>query len=243
MTKSRLLRGIIRSARPANIPTLLTNAAVAWVAVHGAIMPPAGLFTGVFFMGLAFYLYGMWENDRVDARWDAAHYPDRPVPSGAVSVFTLRALGALSALTGLTLNVTLGGGLIDAAVLVFVIALYNMLHKAWGGAFILMGACRALWALCAGVVFTAINGGEAFAMPHVLVWYAVSLGVFTCVISIVARREATRPELRPVVGWLLSGMCLFDAVWLGVMGSQLAVAAGVLWLLIRVLQMRGVRST
>ncbi len=193
-------------------------------------------------MGLAFYLYGMWENDRVDARWDAAHYPNRPVPSGAVSAFTLRVLGALAALTGLTLNVVLGGGLLEAAALVFIIALYNMLHKAWGGAFILMGACRALWVMCAGVVFAALNGG-AFALPEALVWYAVSLGVFTCVISIVARREAANPGLRAVVGWLLSGMCLFDAVWLGAMGSQLAVAAGVLWLLIRLLQMRGVRST
>ena len=36
MHDCRLLRGVIRSSRPANIPTLFTNAAVAWAAVRGA---------------------------------------------------------------------------------------------------------------------------------------------------------------------------------------------------------------
>lgn len=89
MHDCRLLRGVIRSSRPANIPTLFTNAAVAWAAVRGAELPPAGLYAGVVLMGVCFYLYGMWENDRVDARWDASRYPDRPVPCGAVSVSVL----------------------------------------------------------------------------------------------------------------------------------------------------------
>ena len=104
MHDCRLLRGVIRSSRPANIPTLFTNAAVAWAAVRGAELPPAGLYAGVVLMGLCFYLYGMWENDRVDARWDASRYPDRPVPCGAVSVSVLRLLSLVAGLSGLVLN-------------------------------------------------------------------------------------------------------------------------------------------
>ncbi len=243
MIDCRSLSGVIRSARPANIPTLLTNATVAWVCVHGAVWPSAGLFAGVFFMGLAFYLYGMWGNDSADARWDAKRYPGRPVPSGAVSAFALRMLGLLSAVAGLTLNALLGGGLIDAAALVVVIALYNGLHKAWGGAFILMGACRALWVFSAGVVFGA-PFGVGFEQTGPLLAYAVALGVFTCVISIVARRESVKPALLRAVQWLLSGMCLFDAVWLAILGAyECSIVAVFMWMIIRGLQMRGVRST
>ena len=109
MHDCRLLRGVVRSSRPANIPTLFTNAAVAWAAVRGAELPPAGLYAGVVLMGLCFYLYGMWENDRVDARWDASRYPDRPVPCGAVSVSVLRLLSLVAGLSGLVLNMALGG--------------------------------------------------------------------------------------------------------------------------------------
>ena len=52
MHDCRLLRGVVRSSRPANIPTLFTNAAVAWAAVRGAELPPAGLYAGVVLMGL-----------------------------------------------------------------------------------------------------------------------------------------------------------------------------------------------
>ncbi len=184
----------------------------------------------------------MWGNDSADARWDAARYPGRPVPSGAVSAFTLRMLGLLAAVAGLTLNALLGGGLIDAAALVVVIALYNGLHKAWGGAFVLMGACRALWAFSAGVVFGAPLGvGGA---SGALLTYAAALGVFTCVISVVARRESVKPSLRRAVQWLLSGMCLFDAACLAVLEAyEYSIIAVFMWLIIRVLQVRGVRST
>ena len=60
MHDCRLLRGVLRSSRPANIPTLFTNAAAAWASVRGAELPPLALYGGVVLMGLCFYLYGMW---------------------------------------------------------------------------------------------------------------------------------------------------------------------------------------
>ena len=44
MHDCRLLRGVLRSSRPANIPTLFTNAAAAWASVRGAELPPPALY-------------------------------------------------------------------------------------------------------------------------------------------------------------------------------------------------------
>lgn len=153
MHDCRLLRGVLRSSRPANIPTLFTNAAAAWASVRGAELPPLALYGGVVLMGLCFYLYGMWENDRVDARWDAARYPDRPVPCGAVSVSVLRLLSLAAGLSGLVLNMALGGEFAVGALLLIVISLYNVFHKLWSGSIVLMGLCRGVWVLAAGLAF------------------------------------------------------------------------------------------
>ncbi len=69
----------------------------------------------------------------------------------------------------------------------------------------------------AGLAF-ARSGGES-VLPPALLWYAFGLFLFTCVISAVARREAGRPRVQRAVTVLLSGMCLFDAVWLLSFGS------------------------
>lgn len=242
MHECRLLRGVVRSSRPANIPTLFTNAAAAWAAVRGMELPPAGLYAGVVLIGLCFYLYGMWENDRVDARWDASRYPDRPVPCGAVSVSVLRLLSLVAGLSGLVLNMALGGEFAVGALLLIVISLYNMFHKLWSGSIFLMGLCRGLWVLTAGLVFAQPGGGGA-ELPAPLLWYAFGLFVFTCVISFVARREAGRPRVQAAVGLLLSGMCLFDAAWLLFLGSQLWIGAVLLWMGTRLLQKLGCRAT
>lgn len=241
MHECRLLQGVVRSARPANIPTLFTNAAAAWAAVRGGEWPFPGVYLGVVLMGLCFYLYGMWENDRVDARWDASRYPDRPVPCGAVSVSSLRALSLLAGLSGLVLNMALGGEFVAGAFLLIVISLYNMFHKFWSGSILLMGLCRGLWVVAAALVFSRAAGMDG--LPDAVWWYAGALGAFTCVISLVARHEAGRPRVQAAVGLLLSGMCLFDAVWLFSFGSWLGAGAVILWAGTRLLQRRGVRST
>lgn len=241
MHECRLLKGVVRSSRPANVPTLLTNAAAAWAAVRGAELPPAALYGGVVLMGLCFYLYGMWENDRVDARWDASRYPDRPVPCGAVSVSVLRLLSLAAGLSGLVLNMVLGGEFAVGALLLVVISLYNVFHKLWSGSIVLMGLCRGLWVLTAGLVFSHAVGEPS--PPPALLWYAFGLFVFTCVISVVARREAGRPRVQAAVALLLSGMCLFDAVWLLCLGSLLWMGAVLLWAGTRLLQRLGCRAT
>ena len=167
MHDCRLLRGVLRSSRPANIPTLFTNAAAAWASVRGAELPPLALYGGVVLMGLCFYLYGMWENDRVAAWWDAARYPDRPVPCGAVSVSVLRLLSLAAGLSGLVLNMALGGEFAVGALLLIVISLYNVFHKLWSGSIVLMGLCRGVWVLAAVTIGGGVLGvgGMLLAVP------------------------------------------------------------------------------
>ena len=61
MHDCRLLRGVLRSSRPANIPTLFTNAAAAWASVRGAELPLPALYGGVVLMGLCLFVWHVGE--------------------------------------------------------------------------------------------------------------------------------------------------------------------------------------
>lgn len=153
MHDCRLLRGVLRSSRPANIPTLFTNAAAAWASVRGAELPPLALYGGVVLMGLCFYLYGMWENDPV---WTPGGMPplsDRPVPCGAGERFRTEAVVFGGRVVRPVLNMALGGEFAVGALLLIVISLYNVFHKLWSGSIVLMGLCRGVWVLAAGLAF------------------------------------------------------------------------------------------
>ncbi len=247
MIDKRMLKGVYQSARPANVPTLITNAAVAIACVLGAERLDVGVmdwgnFAYVVVMGLCFYLYGMWGNDQMDARWDAKHYPQRPVPSGAVGAGTLRMLSLLAAMSGLVLSTVLGGDIVVGILLVIVIAVYNMVHKVYRWSVLLMGASRGLWVILAGsVVGGAIIGGTDIS--QMLLYYGLSLFVWTMVISIVARKESQNATSQKTVKMLLSGMCLFDALWLWGLGVDWWWMAVVLWGGICGLQRWGCRST
>lgn len=59
------------------------------------------------------------------------------------------------------------------ALLLIVISLYNVFHKLWSGSIVLMGLCRGVWVLAAGLAF-ARSGGESVP-PPALLWYAFGL--------------------------------------------------------------------
>ncbi len=84
-------------------------------------LPPAGLYAGVVLMGCAFYLYGMWENDRVDARWDASVIRTVPAVRRGERV-RAEAVSLVAGLSGLVLNMALGGEFAAGAVLLIVIS-------------------------------------------------------------------------------------------------------------------------
>lgn len=227
--------GLLRSARPVLVPTLLTNAFTAWVAInHDA---PSGMewvsYALIVAAGLCFYLYGMWENDRLDARWDMKFRRDKPIPRGEVSVGTLRIAGMLAGICALVLcGIQSREGVELGIVLMLVIILYNWLHKVRPESVVLMGLCRGGWVMLAGMLaFQSVSQGgsedffSAVAGDSLMKWYALSLAVYTIAISLMARGEAGNSTRRRWVGLFLSSMCLHDFVWLAVLKASWGILA------------------
>ena len=133
---------------------------------------------------LLLYLFGLADNDIAGAKSDATLAPDRPIPSGAISLLSARvaraaclfgaaAVGAAARLPALWW--ALAGGL------ALLIVLYNRLKDRLGGvSYLAMGACRGLALLTgAAAVFEAAGGrlcddcGGAvwsMALPAALAW-------------------------------------------------------------------------
>ncbi len=251
--KFRELRGVAESARLALAPTLATNALVAWVWTVG--YPPEGADWGawgmIVLMGLCFYLFGMWENDRVDARWDARRGLDRPVPRGDVSVWTLRWMSMVAGTLALILSGAVGGNVLLGLLLISVIIFYNWMHKHWlKVSLVLMGGVRGGWAFLACVAaMVQVSGGMDFdtlmslkLLREDILWYPLSLAFFTMICTWVAQGESDSPVRKKLAVALLSAMCLHDVVWLVCLQAwgmcAVAVALYGLVLLLRLLKQK-----
>ena len=222
--------GLLRSARIVLIPTLFTNAMVAWVAVRHDFpsLGEWGSYAFIVATGLCFYLFGMWYNDRVDAEWDRVHRPDKPVPQGQVSV---------KALSNACILVLVLGYLFCriqfyhsspwfASFFIFflpaLIFLYHWMHKKRPEAVVIMGLCRGVWVMAAGVfaLCAVQKGGEINLLSpklFLLEWYAASLCVYTTIASCVARGESASAKRKKWAGILLSFMCFHDMAWLAIL--------------------------
>ena len=139
--------------RVSNLPTVWTDT------LAGALLAGArdlgAEFALVVLAFSLFYTGGMFLNDAFDAPWDARERPERPIPSGAVGarevflwgfgllaagVLVLALFGAEAAMAGLALAGT--------------ITFYDWNHKANPLSPVVMGLCRALIYVGAGLCYT-----------------------------------------------------------------------------------------
>ena len=161
---------------------------------------------------LCLYATGLLLNDAVDARVDARERPQRPIPSGRIS---LRTVFAVTSVLG-TLGIVLAWqNWACAAILLSFIVFYDVLAKRIPGLGVLtMGACRGV-----NVLFGAL----CLASPEAIVQnrlMLVAIGffvIYTLLISIVARNEAN-PNVSPSF-WLrwspaLLTLCLVPLFWI-----------------------------
>lgn len=180
------LRTLLILGRVSNLPTVWSNCLAGWwlggSGNHGKL--PL-LFLGV----SALYTSGMFLNDAFDADFDRHRRPERPVPSGAISLasvwywgWTLLALGLLC----LTLLGKTTGAL--GVVLAVCIVFYNAVHKAIPGAPWLMGVCRLFVYVIAG----SVSVWEMSGWP---IWCGVALGIYVAGVSYVAQRESFRKRI------------------------------------------------
>jgi UbiA prenyltransferase family len=167
-------RAWLQLARVSNTPTVVSNA------VAGAMLVSTTARTGtVVLVAVAmalFYTAGMVLNDIADAAIDRRERPERPIPSGAVS--PLAAVAAFCGLIAAGLTILAGEGLepfFAGVGLVALIVLYDLWHKGNPFSPVMMGGCRALVYVVAGLAVADSLPGELWGAAALLLVYVVGL--------------------------------------------------------------------
>jgi 4-hydroxybenzoate polyprenyltransferase len=179
-----------------------------------------------------FYVAGMYLNDAYDAEVDARERPERPIPSGQVSAETVFAAGFAMMALGLVLLAWVGygaaggtglGPVMGGLGLGAAIVMYNRRHKDNPLSPVLMGICRLLVYVTAGLAV-------AYELPPALVIGALLLLCYLIGLTYVAKQE-TLGEVRNLWPLLFLGAPLVYAIAIA-RGSPTAAAlslAFVLW--------------
>jgi len=212
------LRTALRLGRVSNLPTAWTNT------LAGAVLAGAGGFGAQFaLMLLAFSLFytgGMFLNDAFDAGFDAAQRPERPIPSGEVTVREVFGWGYGMMAAGLVLLAWIGvAPALAGLALAVAITYYDWNHKGNVLSPVVMGICRVLVYVAAGLCIT-------LALPDAL-WIGAALMLCYLIgLTYVAKQEnlGSVENLWPLL--FLAAPVAYGA-WLAL--SQPAV--GLFWLL------------
>ncbi len=216
------MRAWLRLLRVPNLATAVADALAGYLIVAGPAdveMPPAACWFAIAAVVCA-YAGGVVLNDVCDVALDRRERPERPLPSGAISVraaatvATALLAAGVAAASAAAVAVRSPWPALVGATLTAAIWIYD--RRATRAAFgpVVMGGCRALaWLLG----MTAAGGPTA---PHQ--WtIPAGMAVYVAGITLVARDEAGRSRAAPVLGGA------------AVMAGGLALAAGFVWLPMR----------
>jgi 4-hydroxybenzoate polyprenyltransferase len=216
----------LRLGRVSNLPTVWTNT------LAGTVLAGAGAFGPEFaVMLLAFSLFytgGMFLNDAFDAEFDAAQRPERPIPSGEVSGREVYGWGYGMMAAGIVLLAVVGLGLgaqtgiwpaLAGVALAATITYYDWHHK--GNLFspLVMGLCRVLVYVGAGLCYTLAPPSTLWIGAGLMLCYLIGL-------TYVAKQEnlGKVENLWPLI--FLAAPVAYGA-WL----STVHPMAGIFWLL------------
>ena len=193
--------GWLQLLRPPNLLTVPGDPVAGFLLASMPAGPPAGhdglLASAV--IALLFYMAGMVSNDCFDRKEDAVARPQRPIPSGAVSLRAAAILAVLLSAAGLALAAMTGAPVLAVAlVLMLLIIAYNGFGKNIPvlGPF-LMGSCRGasllLGAAAAGIPLAGHDAVTMIAAAGLLLYIAA-------VTSLAAQETERRPM--PFRRWL-----------------------------------------
>lgn len=172
----------LRLGRVSNLPTVWTNA-LAGTALAGSSLFDMRLVAVLVALSL-FYVGGMFLNDACDADIDAIERPERPIPSGEVGrssvYFWAYGMMAGSVLLLFVAGTLLPGGTgampaICGIVLTALIVLYNAKHKNNPLSPLIMGLCRVMVYLTAGIAVSTSPGPSLFVGAVLLAAYLIGL--------------------------------------------------------------------
>lgn len=97
----------LRLFRISNIFTVIADTTAAFLVVHGSLAPTGG-WIGLLIASCLLYISGMVLNDVFDLKVDQQERPERPLPSGAISIGRAKALGFGFLLAGILIATATG---------------------------------------------------------------------------------------------------------------------------------------
>ena len=227
----------LRLGRVSNLPTVWSNI-LAGVALSGGSTWDPRIAPLILALSL-FYIAGMFLNDAFDSEIDAVERPNRPIPSQEVSAKTVFRLGGIMLASGALILAGIGylpptgtgaAPVMAGLILCGLIVLYDWHHKNNPLSPLVMGVCRMMVYITAGLAISTHPSSEIFWGGCVLVSWLIGL-------TYIAKQETLdRVKNLWPVGFLavpflyLFPYALEDAltavVWCGLLG--LAISA--LWL-------------
>ncbi len=232
------MRAWLELARVSNLPTCMSNVLVG-AAIGGVTCDIAWPAVGVVAVAvMLLYVGGMALNDVVDYRIDLRQRPGRPIPSGRIPVRSAAWAAIVCLAAGAGLTAFAGRPAVwFAVVLVAVIVVYDLLHRRVAASAALMGACRGLvYLTAAAAVCWPLDPAVATILPS-------AITVYVALVTVLARVEARRPRIRIVVGRLLAGISLVDAIFLALLGRPALAAAALGCLVVTVWGHRRILGT
>ena len=180
----------LKLGRVSNLPTVWTNGLTGLVLGGGALLDPRTL---PLLVALSlFYVGGMYLNDAFDADIDREERPDRPIPSGLIDQRTVMNAGIAMFVVGLCIllwvgfvaeNGTGGWPSVAGLVLVTAIVVYDWHHKGNPFGPYVMGVCRMMVYVTAGLCFLVPPPAWLLLVALVLFSYLIGL-------TAIARQEA-----------------------------------------------------
>jgi len=176
----------LRLGRVSNLPTVWTNvlAGLTLTGVGTGLSASSVQIWALMVSMTFFYLGGMYLHDAFDAEIDAVERPERPIPSGQVSARLIFHLGFGMLLLGVAglawagTQLPNGTGLAPAIAglaLAVCITFYNWNHKNNPLGPLVMGACRMLIYVAAGLVLTTSLPNGLYFGAGVLLCYLIGL--------------------------------------------------------------------
>jgi len=220
-TSTSAVAAYLQLFRIANVFTAMADVGMGFLFVHGTFAP-LPVFVSLLAASSLLYTAGMVLNDVYDVDIDLRDRPERPIPSGRVSLKSARLLGYGMLLCGIGLGWLSGfqgnaeGTIVwrsgaVASLLGVCIVLYNAVLKATPAGPVAMGACRflnVLLGMSLAVPITDAWNVAGYATHHVIV--AGGIGTYVVGVTVFARTEA-----RSSSGWQL---------WLGTVVMMAGIA-------------------
>jgi hypothetical protein len=182
----------LRLGRVSNLPTVWTNV-LAGVVLSGAAVTARPAMLLLLSLSL-FYVGGMFLNDAFDREFDRHNRPDRPIPAGDVTAATVFAYGFALLALGFALLLAVGYATpagtgwrapIAGALLATAIVLYDAWHKDNPVGPFLMGLCRLLVYVVAGLAVAGM-------LPERLILAAIVSLCYLIGLTYVAKQESLR---------------------------------------------------